>query len=112
MYNEFLKFIGCYFKKNIIFSLYFEEYVCCFSAAYGLQSTALDSDCGLFHGYQMPVEKHKGPNACLRLLREKLNNLTELGIRADIIKDRTQNTVRVHPGAVLSLPALYLTQFV
>ena len=49
-----------------------------FSAAYELQSTALDPDYGLFICYQMPVDKHKGLNTCLCLLCKNLNNFTKL----------------------------------
>ena len=45
-------------------------YVCHFSAAHELQSTALDPDYGLIIGYQMPANKHEGLNACLCLLRK------------------------------------------
>ena len=41
-------------------------------------TTALDPDCGLFICYQMTVDKHKGLNTCLCLLRKNLNNFDEL----------------------------------
>ena len=49
-----------------------------FSAAYELQSTALDPDYSLFICYQMPVDKHKSLNTCLCLLRKSMNNFAEL----------------------------------
>ena len=56
---------------------YLKEYVCCFSAAHELQSTAVNPDYDLFIGYEMPVDKHKDLNACVCLLRKNLNNLAE-----------------------------------
>ena len=42
---------------------------------------ALDPDYDLFIGYQMPADKHKGLNACLRLLRKNLNDFAKLSFR-------------------------------
>ena len=67
-----------------------------FSAAYELQRTALDPDYGLFICYQMPVDKHKGLNTCLCLLRKNLNNFAELSafdLPITKIIDRTQSSL-------------------
>ena len=47
----------------------------------------------------MPVDKHKGLNTCLFLLRKNLNNFAELSasdLPIILIIDRTQSTMRIH----------------
>ena len=58
--------------------LLLKEYVCRLSAAYELQSTALDPDYDLFIGYQMPDGNYEGLNACLCLLPKNLKNFAKL----------------------------------
>ena len=60
---------------------YFKEYVSHLSAGHELQSTALDPDYDLFIGYQMPANKYKSLNTCLRLLHKNVNNFAELSFR-------------------------------
>ena len=90
LHNKIFKFLGCYFRKHNFF--YFKEYGSRFSAAHELQSTALDPDCGLFIGYQMPAYKHEGLNACSRLLRKNMNKFAELSFRSAHPKNHTSNT--------------------
>ena len=70
---------------------YLKEYVCRFSAAHELQSTALDPDYGLLIGYRMPADEHKGLNTCLCLLRKNLKNLVK-GIRSAQYMNHRLNT--------------------
>ena len=66
-----------------------KKYVCRFSATHELQSTALGPDYGLFIGYQMPADKHKGLNTCLCLLRKNLKNLAEGNHSVQYMKHRS-----------------------
>ena len=50
----------------------------------------------------MPVNKNKGPNTCLCLLRKNLNNFTELSASDLLITsiiDRTHSIMKVHPAS-------------
>ena len=86
---NFLSFLIATLEKHNFF--YLKEYVCCFSAAHELQSTALNPDYGLFIGYQMHANKHEGLNACVCLLRKNLNNLAE-GIYSAQYMNHRSNT--------------------
>ena len=95
-------------KKHNFFHL--EEYVSRFFAAHELQSTALDTDYGLFIDYQMPADKCEGLNACLYLLPKNVNNFVEINIRSGHHVNHRSNTeyYESKSGLMLSLPALDL----
>ena len=52
---NFLTLLATTLKKQHFF--HFNECVCRFSAAHGWQSTAIDSYCSLFIGYQKPAKR-------------------------------------------------------
>ena len=74
---------------------------------------ALDPDYGLFIGYQMPADKHKDLNACLRLLHKNLNNFAELSFRfAHRINHRSNTEYyksSLHPASCLHYQRLAFT---
>ena len=65
-------------SKNITFYI-FERLRLPFFHSLRVTNIAVDSDYGLFIGYQMPTDKHERLKACLHLLCKDLNNLVELG---------------------------------
>ena len=77
-----------------------------------ITNIAVDPDYGLFIGYQMPTDKHKGLKACLNLLSKDLNNLADVGTPAAQYMNHTLNTeycgstFRLHAFITSALPVL------
>ena len=76
-----------------------------------ITNIAVDTDYGLFIGYQMPNDKHEGLKACLYLLCKDLNNLSELGTLLPntliITTEYCGGTFRLHAFITSALPVLY-----